>query len=81
MICFNEDFDPSENKNLKKLIKLLKSYDEAESEMDQIDEDLSSLLDIVYDQLFTKNKQKLSLTILKDSNNNINIQINDCRQA
>lgn len=79
MICFNKDFDPSENKNLKKLIKLLKSYDEAESEMDQIDEDLSNLLDIVYDQLFTKNKQKLSLTIFKGSNNNINIQINDCR--
>ena len=79
MICFNKDFDPSENKNLKKLIKLLKSYDEAESEMDQIDEDLSNLLDIVYDQLFNNNKQKLSLTIFKDSNNNINIQINDCR--
>jgi len=79
VICFNKDFDPSENKNLKKLIKLLKSYDEAESEMDQIDEDLSNLLDIVYDQLFTKNKQKLSLTIFKGSNNNINIQINDCR--
>jgi uncharacterized membrane protein len=79
VICFNKDFDPSENKNLKKLIKLLKSYDEAESEMDQIDEDLSNLLDIVYDQLFTKNKQKLSLTIFKGSNNNINIQINGCR--
>ena len=79
MICFNKDFDPSENKNLKKLIKLLNSYKEAESEIDQIDEDLSTLLDIVYDKLFTNNKQKLSLTIFKDSNNNISIQINDCR--
>ena len=79
MICFNEDFDSSENKNLKKLIKLLNSYEEAESEIDQIDEDLSSVLDIVYDKLFTNNKQKLSLTIFKDSNNNISIQINDCR--
>ena len=79
MICFNKDFDPSENKNLKKLIKLLNSYEEAESEIDQIDEDLSSLLDIVYDKLFTNNKQKLSLTIFKHSNNNISIQINDCR--
>ena len=77
MICFNKDYDPSQNNYVEKLIKLLKSENSLDVESDQFDNDFDNLLEVIYNYLFILKKDQLSLTITKTSNNGLEITIND----
>jgi len=77
MICFNKDYDPSQNNYVEKLIKLLKSENSLDVESDQFDNDFDNLLEVIYNYLFILKKDQLSLTITKKSNNGLEITIND----
>ena len=95
MISFNRGYSPDdENEELaKKLQKMLDKA--LEQEIDDItdlsienlqyDEDdddlieLSTLIDLVYEKLFVKNHNKITITITKNPNNSLDLNIDDIK--
>lgn len=95
MISFNRGYSPDdENEELaKKLQKMLDKA--LEQEIDDIadlsiedlqyddnDDDLielSTLIDLVYEKLFVKNHNKITITITKNPNNSLDLNIDDIK--
>ena len=78
MIGFPENF--KNNNDAERLANLIQDVlDLAYSEEEVLDpiENLSTLIDIVYNQLFINLNDKISLTIEKNSNNSLSIEVND----
>jgi hypothetical protein len=78
MIGFPENF--KNNNDAEKLANLIQDVlDLAYSEEEVLDpiENLSTLIDIVYNELFINLNDKISLTIEKNSNNSLSIEVND----
>lgn len=81
MIAFRKGWEPNNNKNL--ILKLQKLLDLALDESDEQDCDgavhesknIGDLIQIVYDSLYTKNNNCISLIINKNSNNSLDITI------
>jgi|TARA_Y100000385_G_C12859081_1_gene536415 hypothetical protein len=86
MIAFNRDDSPSNNfdDNLNKLEKILKQiYDDelnhylnTSEEDDDVNSNLSELLELVYFHLYTQNYKNINLSITKNKNNSLQIYIN-----
>jgi hypothetical protein len=95
MISFNRGYSPDdENKELtKKLQKMLDEALEKEIDdiadlsvknlqYDDYDDDLielSTLIDLVYEKLFVKNHNKITITVTKNSNNSLDLNIDDIK--
>lgn len=92
MICFNRGFSPDEddNKLLKKLQKLLdeakdeeineivnSSVENLKAEEDDAIIELSTLIDLVYEKLFLQHYDKMQITITKNPNNSLNLNIDE----
>ena len=78
MIGFPENF--KDNTEAEKLADLIQDVlDLAYSEEEALDpiENLSTLIDIVYSQLFINLNDKISLTIEKKLNNSLSIEVNN----
>jgi hypothetical protein len=78
MIGFPENF--KSNNDAERLADLIQDVlDLAYSEEEVLDpiENLSNLIDIVYSQLFINLNDKISLTIEKNSNNSLSIEVNN----
>jgi|TARA_B110000483_G_C18192072_1_gene541356 hypothetical protein len=78
MIGFPENF--KNNNDAEKLANLIQDVlDLAYSEEEVLDpiENLSTLIDIVYNELFINLNDKISLTIEKNSNNSLSIEVNN----
>ena len=78
MIGFPENF--KNNNDAERLANLIQDVlDLAYSEEEVLDpiENLSTLIDIVYNQLFINLNDKISLTIEKNSNNSLSIEVNN----
>lgn len=81
MIAFRKGWEPNNNKNL--ILKLQKLLDLALDESDEQNYDgavhesknIEDLIQIVYDSLYTKNNNCISLIINKNSNNSLDITI------
>ena len=78
MIGFPENF--KNNNDAEKLANLIQDVlDLAYSEEEVLDpiENLSTLIDTVYNELFINLNDKISLTIEKNSNNSLSIEVNN----
>lgn len=78
MIGFPENF--KNNNDSEKLANLIQDVlDLAYSEEEVLDpiENLSTLIDIIYNELFINLNDKISLTIEKNSNNSLSIEVNN----
>ena len=78
MIGFPENF--KNNDDAERLANLIQDVlDLAYSEEEVLDpiENLSTLIDTVYNELFINLNDKISLTIEKNSNNSLSIEVNN----
>ena len=82
MIAFNKDYknDKDNEYSLKKLEDILfKMYQEDLTDESIEDANLSELLEIVYFHLFTENYTNINLSIIKNKNNSLQIEVNDLK--
>jgi hypothetical protein len=82
MIAFNKDYknDKDNEYSLKKLEDiLLKICQEDLTDESIEDANLSELLEIVYFHLFTENYTNINLSIIKNKNNSLQIEVNDLK--
>jgi len=82
MIAFNKDYknDKDNEYSLKKLEDILfKIYQEDLTDESIEDANLSELLEIVYFHLFTENYTNINLSIIKNKNNSLQIEVNDLK--
>lgn len=85
MINFHRDFDPDKNNRIiEKLQKLLDEVDQmSDTSMDDIlddwdanvDMDLAKIIDTIYNVLFVENYKTISLTVNKNSNNSLDLEV------
>ena len=82
MIKFAEENDNSNysdiDKGLQKLLDILYSEEDHEDDENTI-ANLSELIDLVYHKLFIDNKNKIQITITKNSNNSLNLNVDQCK--
>jgi hypothetical protein len=85
MIAFNKGYENDKNDkgnedSLKKLEDILfKIYQEDLTDESIEDANLSELLEIVYFHLFTENYTNINLSIIKNKNNSLKIEVNDLK--
>lgn len=82
MIKFAEENDNSNysdiDEGLQKLLDILYSEEDHEDD-ENIITNLSELIDLVYHKLFIDNKNKIQITITKNSNNSLNLNVDQCK--
>lgn len=77
MIAFRKGWEPNNNltNKLQKLIDLLHEDCEIDAGAIYESKNIGDLIQIVYDSLYTKNNDCISLIINKNSNNSLDITI------
>lgn len=81
MIGFPENFKKNDDEDLlaKSLQKILDALYPQEEEEEEDIKNLSELIDIVYTKLFLDDNKKITLTIEKNANNSLKINIDNLR--
>lgn len=87
MIAFKDSFESEEDKIKKALKNLMKAVEEVGSDplleevepSTYLDTDLSEIIDILYQSLFTDNNSAVNLIITKNINNSLDLTIENLK--
>ena len=87
MIAFKDSFESEENKIKKALKNLMKAVEEVDTDplleevepSTYLDTDLSEIIDILYQSLFTENNSAVNLIITKNINNSLDLTIENLK--
>jgi len=87
MIAFKDSFESEEDKIKKALKNLMKAVEEVgtDSLLEEVepstylDTDLSEIIDILYQSLFTDNNSAVNLIITKNINNSLDLTIENLK--
>lgn len=87
MIAFKDSFESEEDKIKKALKNLMKAVEEVDTDSlleevepsTYLDTDLSEIIDILYQSLFTDNNSAVNLIITKNINNSLDLTIENLK--
>jgi len=87
MIAFKDSFESEEDKIKKALKNLMKAVEEVGTDplleeaepSTYLDTDLSEIIDILYQSLFTDNNSAVNLIITKNINNSLDLTIENLK--